>query len=250
MSIISLVCSVNTVYLPSLSSLHLSISSVPPLGFLSHSALSSPGKMERRRERKDQGGRGDSGEKSDSSLRGRGWGLFFFFFFPSLVFYLTIQRLSQTHTHAQTHCRGLCSSPSSCVSLRVLSFTHTQLRSACPYCLTARLYVLTHTHTHLQGNTGIYTDRKYLSKIHCKAKQTCKDTCWFAKAAYTPVSVLKQAYCFCPACDRESAFCLNYRAALWILSTTHILSRHCSEKQTHAHTEAASRPTDISETFF
>lgn len=111
------------------------------------------------------------------------------------------------------------------------------------------------TQINLRGNTGISSDRERLQKyaVHLRAKQTCRTHMLIcATSAHTPMqrATVERTHCFCPACDRESAFCLNYRAALWILSTTHILSRHCSEKQTQAHTATASRPTDISETFF
>lgn len=58
-----------------------------------------------------------------------------------------------------------------------------------------------------------------------------------------------QTYCFCPACDRESASCLNYRAALWILSTTHMLSRYCSGKQTRTHKCEQQQQVDQQTTF-
>lgn len=60
-------------------------------------------------------------------------------------------------------------------------------------------------------------------KTHTKTNKNC-----------TPKTMqrasVEQTCCFCPLCDCESAFCLNYRSALWILSTTHML---CSGKQTY-----------------
>lgn len=151
MSIISLqVCSVYTVYLPIPSSLlftspcHHSLSLFPLPSFLSHPALFSPGKMERRRVRgrergeKDHCERRDSREKSDSSLWRSGWGLF------SFSFSISLSPLTYS-THR--NCRLLRSSLSCCGSLRVPGFSHAQLRYACQ-CLTMAIRTYTHTHAH------------------------------------------------------------------------------------------------------
>lgn len=241
MSIISLVWGVYTVYLPYLSSPppHLSILALPHPWFL----ITPCPLLSRRNGEKGWGGKsrveGEIVERRVTAAYGEereDGGLTPLFFY--LAFRLSPLPCAFSSSLMHTHIAGVSGLLCLVVFPKGFSASLTQLRSAlcCPCrlttirtpCMPACLH--TNTHISLQGDPGIHTDRKYLQNtlLTCKQSRHVRHACWFAKPApIQPCSVQKQRHCFCPACEHESAFCLNYRAALWILCTTHILSRHC-----------------------
>lgn len=180
----------------------------------------------------------------------------FLYRYPTLPLLCTFSislALADTHTHTLTHhTAGISVLLCSFVSFWVLSFAHMHSWSAwcCPHCLTMTTWC-THTHTDEFFACGaVYTQvltwtcretqkctlsQNILKNTLCTGKQSRHvrhRKCENKSSTHTTMQCASvgQTYCLCPACDRESAFCMNYRAALWILSTAHKVCRYCSVK--------------------